>query len=233
MQCTTRWPVGLVFCTLLLSASVGAEGRHCDRSKRYEALSEQSRQALQQGQMVSEVQKDPTSEYHLGYVYKLVAHPPEVVMAVFTNYPEHKDYITNILAANVEAQSVNKARVRFVYNLPWPLPDSEYVLNDTVEQEGDTYLLYWNLHPSSPSGMSAPKHVEGYFRTQPVGPHTLIIYCNYVIPSTTLLPGKINSDGLKAMQTTLHDTVRWVDTIAAEPAASVQNIARLRAMLPR
>jgi hypothetical protein len=66
-----------------------------------------------------------------------------------------------------------------------------------------------------------------------VGPHTLILYCNYVIPAAGLFPEKVNRDGLKAMQTTLHDTVRWVDTIAAEPAASVQNIARLRAMLPR
>jgi len=113
------------------------------------------------------------------------------------------------------------------------LPKSEYVVNDTVVQEGDTYLLYWDLHPSSPAGMSAPKYVEGYFRTQPVGPHTLIVYCNYVIPVTGLFPGMVKRAGRKAMQTTLHDTVRWVDTIAAEPAASGQSIARLRAMLAR
>ena len=233
MNCTTLWSVGLVFGVLLLSASAGAEGQHCDRSKRYEALSEQSQQALQQGQLVSEMTKSTTSEYHLGYVYKLVAHPPEVVMAVFTNYAEHKDYITNVLEANVEAQTANYARVRFVYDLPWPLPDSECVLNDTVVQEDDTYLLYWSLHPSSPAGMSAPKYVEGYFRTQPVGPHTLIIYCNYIVPATGLFPGKVNRDGLKAMQTTLYDTVRWVDTITAEPAAFGQSLERLRAMLAR
>ena len=154
-------------------------------------------------------------------------------MAVFTNYADQKDYITNVLTADVEAQSANSARVRFVYDLPWPLPNSEYVVNDMVVQEGETYLLYWSLDPSSPSGMSAPKYIEGYFRTQPVSPHTLIIYCNYVIPSTGLLPGKINSDGLKAMQTTLHDTVRWVDTIAAEPEVAGQRLERLRGMLAR
>jgi hypothetical protein len=233
MYCTTLLPVGFVLLALVLPATPWAESQRCDRSKRYASLSEQDQQALQQGLLVSAVEKDAASAYNLGYVYRLVAHPPEVVMAVFTNYADHKDYITNVREVSVEAQSANYARVRFVYDLPWPLPDSESVLNDIVVQEGETYLLYWNLHPSSPSGMSAPKHVEGYFRTQPVGLHTLIIYCNYVVPAVGLLPGKVNSDGLKAMQTTLNDTARWVDAIAAEPEVSSRRIARLRAMLAR
>jgi hypothetical protein len=75
--------------------------------------------------------------------------------------------------------------------------------------------------------------VEGYLRTEPVGSHTLIIYCNYVIPANGLFPEKVNSDGLKAMQTTLNDLVRWVKSIVAEPEASGQCMGRLRAMLAR
>jgi hypothetical protein len=95
-------------------------------------------------------------------------------MAVFTNYADQKDYITNVLTADVEAQSTNSARVRFVYDLPWPLPNSEYVVNDLVVQEGETYLLYWSLDPSSPSGMSAPKY-RGYFRTTGQPPRSSFI----------------------------------------------------------
>jgi hypothetical protein len=100
-----------------------------------------------------------------------------------------------------------------------------------VRQEEETYLLSWDLHPSSPKGLSAPQYVEGYFRTQPVGPRTLIIYCNYMIPGSGLLPGTVNSAGMKAMQTTIEDTVRWVDAIAASSEMSSRCIARLREML--
>jgi hypothetical protein len=220
MKCTMLFSLGLVFFAVTFPASSWADNPQCDCSKRYEALSAPSQQALQQGMLVSEVNKNTASEYHMGYVYTLAEHPPEVVTAVFINYKAQKGSITNVLAAHVEEQSANYVRVRFVYDLPWPLPNSEYVVNDTVVQEGETYLLYWNLHPSSPAGISAPRYVEGYFRTQPVGARTLIIYCNYVIPAHGLFPGKVNSDGLKAMQTTLHDTIRWVDAIAAAPEAS-------------
>ena len=71
------------------------------------SLSEQSQQALQSGMLVTEVNKNTASEYHMGYVYRLVTHSPEVVMAVFTNYADQKDYITNVLTADVEAQSAN------------------------------------------------------------------------------------------------------------------------------
>jgi hypothetical protein len=152
-------------------------------------------------------------------------------MAVFTTYEDQRGHITDVLQAHVEAQQGNYARVRFVYALPWPLPNSEYVVNNTVVQEGETYLLSWDLHPSSPRGLSAPKYVEGYFRTQPVGPRTLIIYCNYVIPGTGLLPGTVNRAGLKAMQTAVHDTVRWVEAIAASSETSSRRLARLRERL--
>jgi hypothetical protein len=233
MKFTMLFSLGLVFFALTLPSASWADNPQCDRSKRYTSLSEPSQQALQRGMLVSEVNKTTASAYHMGYVYTLVEHPPEVVMAVFTNYKEQTGYITNVLEANVEVQSANYARVRFVYDLPWPLPNSEYVVNDTVMQEGETYLLYWNLHPSSPAGISAPRYVEGYFRTQPVGSRTLIIYCNYVIPAYGLFPGKVNSDGLKAMQTTLNDTIRWVDAITAAPEVSDQHLERLRAMLAR
>jgi len=178
-----------------------------------------------------EVNTHTGSAYHMGYVYTLVPYPPEFVMAVFTNYADQRGHITDVLEAKVEVQQGNYARVRFVYDLPWPLPNSEYVVNDTVSQEGETYLLSWDLHPSSPRGLSAPQYVEGYFRTQPVGPRTLIIYCNYMIPGSGLLPGTVNRAGMKAMQTTIDDTVRWVDAIAASSETSSRRIARLREML--
>jgi hypothetical protein len=42
------------------------------------------------------------------------------------------------------------------------------------------------------------------------------------------LPAKVNSDGIKALQTTVHDTVRWVDAIAAEPEQSGTHLQKLR-----
>jgi hypothetical protein len=233
MKCPLLFALGLLFLAVTFPSSSGAEQPQCDRSKRYASLSAPNQQALQCGLLVSEVEKNPASAYQQGYVYTLAAHPPEVVMAVFSNYTAHKGAITNVLDAHIEVQAANYARVRFVYDLPWPLPNSEYVVNETVIQEDDTYLLYWDLHPSSPAGLSAPRYVEGYFRTQPVGSRTLIIYCNSVIPAQALFTGKVNRDGLKAMQTTLSDTLRWVDAIAAAPEASEQHLARLRAILAR
>lgn len=212
-------------------APVMAADDHCDRAKRYEALSAQVQQTLQGNALLLEVNTHTGSAYHMGYVYTLVPYPPELVMAVFTNYADQRGQITDVLEAKVEVQQGNYARVRFVYDLPWPLPNSEYVVNDTVKQEGETYLLSWDLHPSSPRGLSAPQYVEGYFRTQPVGPRTLIIYCNYMIPGSGLLPGTVNSAGMKAMRTTIDDTVRWVDAIAASSETSSRRIARLREML--
>jgi hypothetical protein len=223
--------VGWLFCTALWPTLAAAESRHCDRQKRYESLSQQAQGTLQGGAFVLEVDRHTGSDYHVGYVYKLVSHAPELIMAVFTTYPEQKEYISGVLEATVEEQRGNYARVRFLYDLPWPIPDSEYVVNDTVMQDGETYLLYWNLHPSSPSGLSAPKYVEGYFRTQPTGSGTLIIYCNYVIPGLGLMPDKVNRNGLQAMRTTMHDTVQWVEAIAATSTQSTSRLLRFRQML--
>jgi hypothetical protein len=224
----------LVAVWVLVGASLApamATATRCDRDTRYETLPTQDQRMLQHGAPVLKVQKHTGSAYHMGYVYQLVPYPAELVMAVFTTYEDHRGHLTNILKATVEAQRGNYARVRFVYNLPWPLPNSEFVMNETVAQEGETYLLSWELHPSSPKGVSTPRYAEGYFRTQPVGPHTLIIYCNYIIPGTGLWPDKVNRDGLQAMETTMHDTVRWVDTVAASSELSSRHMARLRAML--
>jgi len=231
MKSTMLLAVWLLCFACPVPAPVMAADDHCDRAKRYESLSAQGQQTLQGNALLLEVNTHTGSAYHMGYVYTLVPYPPELVMAVFTNYAEQRGHITDVLEAKVEVQQGNYARVRFVYDLPWPLPNSEYVVNDTVRQEGETYLLFWDLHPSSPRGLSAPKYVEGYFRTQPVGPRTLIIYCNYMIPGSGLLPGTVNSAGMKAMQTTIDDTVRWVDAIAASSETSSRRIARLREML--
>jgi len=231
MKSTMLLAVCLLCFACPVPAPVMATDDHCDRAKRYEALSAQVQQTLQGNALLMEVNTHTGSAYHMGYVYTLVPYPPEFVMAVFTNYAEQRGHITDVLEAKVEVQQGNYARVRFVYDLPWPLPNSEYVVNDTVSQEGETYLLSWDLHPSSPRGLSAPQYVEGYFRTQPVGPRTLIIYCNYMIPGSGLLPGTVNSAGMKAMQTTIDDTVRWVDAIAASSETSSKRIARLREML--
>jgi len=231
MKSTMLLAVWLLCCAGPVLAPVMAADDHCDRAKRYEALSAQGQQTLQGNAVLQEVQTHTGSAYHTGYVYTLVPYPPEFVMAVFTNYAEQRGHITDVLDATVEVQHGNYARVRFVYALPWPLPKSEYVVNDTVRQEGETYLLSWDLHPSSPRGLSAPQYVEGYFRTQPVGARTLIIYCNYVIPGSGLFPGTVNSAGMKAMRTTIADTVRWVDAIAAASETSSRHMARLRAML--
>jgi hypothetical protein len=223
--------VWLLCVACLVPAPVMAAADHCDRDKRYEALSAQVQQTLQSNAVVLEVNTHTGSAYHMGYVYTLVPSPPEFVMAVFTTYADQHGHITDVLEATVEVQRGNYARVRFVYDLPWPLPNSEYVVNNTVVQEGETYLLSWDLHPSSPTGLSAPTYVEGYFRTQPVGPRTLIIYCNYLIPGSGLVPGMVNNAGRKAMQTTIADTVRWVAAVAASSETSSRHLARLRAML--
>lgn len=227
MRYTRLLAVWLLCCTCLAPALARATEARCDRAKRYEALSAPDQQTLQSAAPLIEVNTHTGSAYHMGYVYQLLPYPAELVMAVFSTYEDQRGHITDVLGAQVEAQRGNSARVRFVYALPWPLPNSEYVVNNTVVQEGETYLLSWQLDPSSPRGLSAPQYVDGYFRTQPVGARTLIIYCNYVIPGTGLLPAMVNRSGLKAMQTTVHDTGRWVGAVVAAEMSST-HLVRLR-----
>jgi hypothetical protein len=219
----------LVGATLVPTAALATVDR-CDRAMRYETLQAPDQQTLQRGEAVLQVQTHTGSAYHVGYVYHLVPYAPELIMAVFTTYAEHRGHFRHILAATVEAQHGNTARVRFVYALPWPLPHSEYVMHETVVHEGETYLLSWTLDPSSPQGASAPQSAEGYFRTQPVGAGTLIIYCNYVIPGTGLWPAKVNREGLQAMQTTVHETARWVAAVAASSETAHRALVRFRAL---
>ena len=163
MKSTMLLAVWLLCFACPVPAPVMAADDHCDRAKRYEALSAQVQQTLQGNALLLEVNTHTGSAYHMGYVYTLVPYPPELVMAVFTNYADQRGHITDVLEAKVEVQQGNYARVRFVYDLPWPLPNSEYVVNDTVRQEGETYLLSWDLHPSSPRGLSAPQVRGGLF----------------------------------------------------------------------
>ena len=85
MKSTMLLAVWLLCCAYPVPAPVMASDDHCDRAKRYEALSAQVQQTLQGNTLLLEVNTHTGSAYHMGYVYTLLPYPPELVMAVFTN----------------------------------------------------------------------------------------------------------------------------------------------------
>lgn len=110
MKSTMLLAVWLLCFACPVPAPVMAADDHCDRAKRYEALSAQVQQTLQGNALLLEVNTHTGSAYHMGYVYILVPYPPELVMAVFTNYADQRGHITDVLEAKVEVQQGNYAR---------------------------------------------------------------------------------------------------------------------------
>jgi hypothetical protein len=71
MKSTVLLAVWLLCFACPVPAPVMATDDHCDRAKRYEALSAQVQQTLQGNAVLLEVHTHTGSAYHMGYVYTL------------------------------------------------------------------------------------------------------------------------------------------------------------------
>lgn len=216
---------------LLLAQSVSQAATKCDRSPRYAGLSDQDRSQLQQGKMVAVVNKNTGSDFHMAYLYKLVDFDPELFMAVFTSYGEHKGNIRAILSSRVEAAKGNWARVRYELDSGhWYVPNIHYSVNDFVIKDADgSFVLNWDLAWSD--GVSKLTYLDGYLRTEGVNGRALIVYCNYSTPDVKLAPDMVNREGLAGMKTTVNESVAWVKRVAADQTKANQYVDRLRQML--
>ncbi len=214
----------------MFGVTSNAEHSKCNRTLRYDGLSESIKTKLQNGKTALAADSKTDSDFHIGYVFKLVDLDAELVMAVFSSYSEQKGNIRSLLESTVEDQKGNWARVKYELDTGHVLiPNSHYSVNDVVSKENNTFLMYWNLAYSW--GLSKPTYIDGYMRTEPVGARTLILYCNYAIPDIGLAPDTVNEDGLEAMKNTVEDISKWVTKVSRDQAKVNRHIERFRGML--
>ena len=205
--------ISVLFTTLTFAVlSIAAAGAQetdahsqCNRTLRYESLSEPMKAELNKGELVTVSDEHSDSEYHINYILKLVDQDAELIQAVFTSYGEQKEHLKALKESTVEEA------------------------NDTATKEGATYMLNWNLVHSE--GLTKLTYIDGYMRTEPVGSHALILYCNYVIPDIKMSPDQVNREGLEGLKNTVIQAVEWVGAVAADHGVANEYLARYRQML--
>ncbi len=202
----------------------------CNRTLRYESLSEPMKAELNKGELVTVSDEHSDTEYHINYILKLVDLDAELIQAVFTSYGEQKEHLKQLKESTVEETKGNTARIRYEADTGhWYVPNSHYTVSDTATKEGATYMLNWNLVHSE--GMTKLTYIDGYMRTEPVGSHALILYCNYVIPDIKMSSDQVNREGLEGLKNTVLQAEEWITAVAGNHGAANEYLARYRQML--
>ncbi|MBI3556469.1 MAG: hypothetical protein HY074_09420 [Deltaproteobacteria bacterium] len=202
----------------------------CNRTLRYESLDEATKTALNKGDTVTVSDERSDTEFHINYILKLVDTDAELIQAVFTSYAEQKEHLKSLKESTVEETKGNTSRIRYEADTGhWYVPNSHYTVNDIVTKEGATYMLNWNLVHSE--GLTKLTYIDGYMRTEPVGSHALILYCNYIIPDIKMSPDQVNREGMEGLKNTVEQAVEWVAGVAADHGVANEYLTRYRQML--
>jgi hypothetical protein len=230
----TNFRILTVVCTMTaaLTASALADEAHtrCDRSVRFAGLSEQTKAALYKGETVTISDENTDTVFHMNVIMRLVDLDAELVQAVMTAYDEQKDHLKSLKESTVEELKGNTARIRYIADTGhWYVPNSHYTVNDVATKDGATYLLDWSLAHSE--GLTKLSYIDGYMRTEPVGAHALVLYCNYVIPDIQMAPDQVNREGLEALQGTVSQLVTWVTEVSHDQGRANKYLERYRSML--
>ena len=202
----------------------------CNRTLRYETLDEATKTLLNKGETVTVSDTNSDTVYHINYILKLVDQDAELVQAVFTSYGEQKDHLKSLKESTIEETKGNSTRIRYEADTGhWYVPNSHYTVNDIVTKDGATYMLNWNLVHSE--GLTKLTYIDGYMRTENVGSHALMLYCNYVIPDIKMSPDQVNREGLAGLKSTVEQAVEWVAAVSADHGVANGYLEHYRQML--
>lgn len=149
----------------------------------FENLPARSRAQLERGEQVVRTQDMEGSKWPAVTIYQLVSVPPEIAVAVFTNFAAQPNYLRDccgLIQAVIKDPAVggNPRVQRVFYEIQVPIFANErYELLETLSKgEGGSYLVSWKKVGES----GRADDIVGRATFEPHGNGTLFAYYNYV-----------------------------------------------------
>ncbi|MEK6706640.1 MAG: hypothetical protein AABZ06_12720 [Bdellovibrionota bacterium] len=172
----------------------------------YDELNLNQKRAVQSGEQVIILTEDQRSLWPKVIVYQRIGATTEESAAVLADYELQMTYLPGLLQSDI-VRRINKSTtyVEYIMDLPWPLSDEIYVMEDRISSydNGNSYRIDWQMISSD-----STKHIEGNARFESLGTGTLLAYSNFIIP-TSVMAGSFKNRFVKQMSQT-------VDAIASQ-----------------
>ncbi len=154
----------------------------CAQGSSWDWLNVFQQNQVRRGEAVVISQKVPRRPWPKVWIFQKVHADPIEAAAVFADFNFHKQFIPLLLKSEVTLRpQKNKAHVSYIMDLPRFLDDEVYTVENTVTGniKKHIYDISWTKVRASSS-----KHIEGSVHFEPMGSETLMIYYNYVVPSS-------------------------------------------------
>jgi len=200
----------------------------------FDTLSTRSRAQLERGEQVVRTQDMEGSKWPAVTVHQLVATPPDVAMAVFTDFAQQPSYLRECcglvqVVVKDAAVAGNQRVLRVFYEVEVPVIANErYELLETLSKgEGGSYTVTWNKVGTG----GRADDIVGQASFEPHGNGTLFSYHNYV-KMNAFGSGAFARQSVDRTRSTIDAMVKHMQQEYAAGGRPLRNnIARLRAVL--
>jgi hypothetical protein len=114
-------------------------------------------------------------------IYQKIAATPLEAIALFLALDNQKNYVPNLIVSDpVKHISAVEVHTKYVMDMPWPIPDSDYIHGSVLEKTcKNCYGAYWYLVKSN-----SAEEVSGRVDFIPYKSGSLMRYESFIVPSS-------------------------------------------------
>jgi len=171
-------------------------------------LTTDEQKALEKASFITQTQEIEDESWPRVIIKAKIKTNPLSAVSIFAAYTHQKNYIPNLKKSVIEKiVSPKVVQVNYTLDLPWPLSDSRYINEHTLESgHHHHYKVSWTSLQNS-----SAKSVIGSATFLPFPgnkSHTLMVYKNHVVPKSIfagLLQGPMISDTESSIKATINE----------------------------
>ncbi len=143
-------------------------------------LTPEEMERLKKGEVLERVEELKDEVFPKVTLIQIIPHSPKKNMDVFSDFESHKKFIPGMLKSEVVKKTDNITDVFFEMHLPAPVKNSEYTTRHTITNEGNDYILKWNLLKSK-----QVKRSTGIVMFEEIEGKSLFTYVSHITPNSS------------------------------------------------
>ncbi|MCC7441311.1 MAG: hypothetical protein IT285_06750 [Bdellovibrionales bacterium] len=193
----------------------------------YEDLTPAEKNRVQAGEVVAVTQDVEGKPWPKVWVFIRIGSTPEEAASVWSDFDLQKSYVPKLLESKIVRRiDAATCHVSYKLDLPWPIADESYTVEDRVSREGEAYLVSWMLVRADTT-----KQSDGFTRFESLGTGTLLTYFNFVVPGQGLA-GIVDGQAEKQVKEVARALRTQVEMErSTQPELLASQISRLRIAL--
>ena len=182
----------VTFFLLSLALSLAAE------SITFEELSHKEKQEVYAKNLVLKINKIEGAVWPEIHVFSTVEATPLESIAIFLALDIQKNYVPGILVSDpIKHLSPTEVYTRYIFDLPWPIPNSEYIHGSNFKKISNGYRANWYMVKSDTSNS-----LSGFANFFTKDNKTIFHYSSSISPKSffaSLLKGIMIKDSKKTI----------------------------------